>query len=65
MVQELMADWFLYEQDRRLSAPPAVHKREWEAAQRVERLESELTLERARLGEPTPDIRDVWRDIAA
>jgi hypothetical protein len=63
MVQELIADWFLSEQERRFNAPAAVHKRTWRATQEVERLTGDLRLERARLGDHTPTLGEVWRNL--
>jgi hypothetical protein len=63
MVQEMMADWFLHEQERRFNAPAARHKREWRAMQAVDQIASELKVERARLGEQAPTLNEVWRNL--
>ena len=45
-------DWNLAERELRLNAPEVRFRQEWEAHQRVDRLESELRGARARLERP-------------
>jgi hypothetical protein len=63
MLADALTDWYLYEREQRLTSAPARFRREWEASQKVEQLETELKVERLRLGDDPATMSDVWRKL--
>jgi hypothetical protein len=51
MMDEVLATWRTFDRNERLSSPEIRYRGEWLATQRIEKLEAQLQVERARLGE--------------
>jgi hypothetical protein len=51
MIDEVLAVWRTFDRNERLSSPEIRYRGEWLTTQRIEKLEAQLLVERARLGE--------------